>query len=596
MNALNTDTNTSTPPVNAPPADTPDRADRGDAVNTDPEPVNAPPAAREDDPVPPPTDPMAVARHLAPEWEYAGLLTLRHWRGAWMSWEFSHWRELDAQQVRASLYKQLEHGQFEHPTPKGVELKKWAPNIRKVADLMGAIAAVTHLTPTVDAPAWIDAADGGPRDETRDERWAGKGPIVACTNGLLRVAGRTLAPLTPGFFNLVSVPFDYDPDADCPTWEAFLHKVWPDDPESIAALQEWFGYVLSGRTDQQKILLIVGPTRSGKGTIARILAWLVGEGNMAGPTLASLGSNFGLSPLLGKSLAVVSDARLSGRDGNQVVERLLTISGEDTIDVDRKFKDPWTGKLPTRLMILSNELPNFGDASGVIARRFVVLNMALSWLGQEDTTLTDRLHAEMPGILNWALEGLDRVQKTGRLTEPPSSREAVTTMQDTASPTSAFVRECCETDAQGQVVIDDLWAVWRSWAEDNGIRAGTKQMFGRNLQSVVPQLRVAKPRGPDGKQVRAYTGIALAEEFRPGVRRDVRRDEAQESRTPITLSPALRRDETRETRNFDKPPSYEQSAFGNAPLCTVCGGPFTPYEQGQTTHPTCTVPLEGDAS
>jgi putative DNA primase/helicase len=537
--------------------------------------------------VPAPTNPMAVARHLTPKWSRSGILTLRHWRGTWMAWAGSHWRELDDQQTRTSLYRHLEHAVYLHPGKDGDsgEERPWAPTARKVSDLMQAIAAVTHLSPRIDPPAWI----GPPADPLTTPgsalptapsgpAAAGQGPIVACANGLLRVADRTLTDLTPGFFNLVSVPFDYDPTATAPTWETFLARAWPDDPDSIDALQEWFGYVLSGRTDQQKILLIVGPTRSGKGTIARILASLVGAGNMAGPTLASLGSNFGLSPLLGKSLAVISDARLAGRDGHQVVERLLTISGEDTIDVDRKFKDPWTGKLPTRLMILSNELPNFGDSSGVIARRFIVLNMTVSWLGREDTALTDKLTAEMPGILNWALDGLDRLMATGRITEPESSREAVTTMQDTASPVSAFVRECCQTGPGQQVTVDALWQAWKDWADDSGHRPGTKQLLGRNLLSVVPQLQRSKPRGPDGKQVPVYVGIALSRD-----EPDMSRDEPHNPDSRASLSPAVRRDEPLEPRFFEKFPPHGQTA-----LCTACGEPLDPIETGQTTHPTCT--------
>jgi putative DNA primase/helicase len=330
-------------------------------------------------------------------------------------------------------------------------------------------------------------------------------------HGLLRVADRTLTDHTPGFFNLVSVPFDYDPEATAPAWRAFLKRLWPQDPDSITALQEWFGYVLSGRTDQQKILLMIGPSRSGKGTIARVLGHLVGAGNLAGPTLASLGTQFGLSSLLGKSLATVSDARLSNRDSSQVVERLLTISGEDPIDIDRKYRPLWTGKLPTRLMILSNELPEFGDASGVIAQRFIVLKMTISWLGKEDTRLARKLTAEMPGILNWALEGLERLERTGRITVPASSREAVTTMQDTASPVTAFVRERCQTGPDHQVAVDALWAAWKDWADDSGIHPGTKQVLSRNLQSVVPQLARSKPR-IGGKQVPTYLGIGLTPE------------------------------------------------------------------------------------
>ncbi|WP_240439410.1 DNA primase family protein [Streptomyces europaeiscabiei] len=447
---------------------------------------------------PPPSNPMAVARVLLPAWTDDERPTLLHWRGQWMEWQGTHWRELDASEVRAVAYKELEHATFEFETPKGgIEVKDWEPNKRKIADLMEAMSAIRILSPTVDAPAWTNGTEQ-------------RAPIVACTNGLLDVTTRQLRPLTPEFFNLVSVPFDYEPEANCPTWLAFLRKAWPDDLEAIKAVQEWFGYVLSGRTDQQKILLIVGPTRSGKGTIARVLGMLVGKGNVAGPTLAGLATNFGLSPLLGKPLAVISDARLAGRDGHQVVERLLTISGEDTIDVDRKYRQPYTGKIPARIMILSNQLPNFGDSSGVIARRFIVLNMTVSWIGKEDTALTDKLAAELPGILNWALKGLARLERDGRITQPSSSLDAITTMQDTASPTSAFVRECCDTGPACSVQVDVLWEAWKDWAEGQGVRSGTKALFGRDLLSVEPRIRRAKPR-IDGRQVPVYEGIGIKE-------------------------------------------------------------------------------------
>ena len=118
------------------------------------------------------------------------------------------------------------------------------------------------------------------------------------------------------------------------------------------------GYILGGDTSQQKIPLFVGPKRAGKGTIARVLTGLLGAHNVAAPTLASLSTNFGLSPLIGKPLALISDARLSGRsDSSVVVERLLSISGEDSLTIDRKYLDQWTGRLPTRLALMTNELP-----------------------------------------------------------------------------------------------------------------------------------------------------------------------------------------------------------------------------------------------
>ena len=138
-------------------------------------------------------------------------------------------------------------------------------------------------------------------------------------------------PATPRFLTTVSVPYEFDFDAPPPhLWLDFLGCLWPDDAGSIALLQEWMGYCLTVDTRLQKILLVVGPRRSGKGTIARVLRQLVGEGNVVAPTLASLGKDFGLWPLLDKSVAIISDARLGKRtDTSVVVERLLSISGED---------------------------------------------------------------------------------------------------------------------------------------------------------------------------------------------------------------------------------------------------------------------------
>jgi hypothetical protein len=161
--------------------------------------------------------------------------------------------------------------------------------------------------------------------------------IIACANGLLHLPTRRLLPHTPSFFTLNALDYAYDPGAPAPhKWLTFLEQVWPDDPEAIETLRRTVGYLLTADTSQQKAFLIVGPRRSGKGTIGRALARLVGPHNYAAPTLSSLGERFGLSPLIGKNLAIISDARISGHSDQQViVERLLSITGEDGQTIDR---------------------------------------------------------------------------------------------------------------------------------------------------------------------------------------------------------------------------------------------------------------------
>ena len=215
-----------------------------------------------------------------------------------------------------------------------------------VADTTQAVGGECLLPADVRPPAWL-VPNPVPA-----------GDLLAAPNGLVRrtaaADGRpgALLPATPGFFALNRLSFPFDPAAPPPArWLAFLGALWPGDPASVACLQDGFGYLLTPDTGQQKILLLVGPKRAGKGTIAAVLRGLVGEDNVAGPTLNGLATNFGLSPLLGKPVAVIDDARLSGRaDAAAVTERLLTASGEGAITVDRKHLPPVTVRLirPTR--------------------------------------------------------------------------------------------------------------------------------------------------------------------------------------------------------------------------------------------------------
>ena len=157
-----------------------------------------------------------------------------------------------------------------------------------------------------------------------------------------------------------------------------------------------------------------------------------------------------------------------------------------------------------------DELPRFGDASGPIANRFVVLTLRQSWLGRENIDLTSELRTELPGILSWALDGLERLGRQGRFTEPASSKDAMLTLADLVSPASAFVRDRCETGPGEEVLCATLYAAWKSWAEDNGHRTGSVQTFGRNLRAVLPGLRTVRPRDADGdERQRRFQGVSL---------------------------------------------------------------------------------------
>jgi putative DNA primase/helicase len=451
--------------------------------------------------VPPPGNPMAVARQFVGE-RYTGtedVSLIRHHRGDFYIWNGQCWPEAEDRKVRSELYRWLELAHYYKETKDGPKLVPFEPPKYKIGDLIDALQAVSHLDAELSAPAWLDA---------EQERSA---DVVAMENGIVDLRSRELLPHTPAFFAHHALPFAYDPDAPIPErWHRFLVELWDDDTESIDTLAEVMGYILAGGTSQQKMFMLVGPKRSGKGTIARVMGGLLGAHNTAAPTLASLTTNFGLAPLVGKPLAVISDARLGTRaDGLVAVERLLSISGEDAITIDRKYREPWTGQLPTRFLILTNELPRFTDSSGALASRFVVLTLTKSFYGREDATLTEQLLAEAAGIFSWALAGLDRLLERGHFVQPTSGREAIRHLEDLSSPVGAFVRDLCETGPACEVDKDVLFAAWKSWCLDEGRdRPGTKAIFTRDLRAAVPGLIPRRPRA--GEQRRhTYQGIAL---------------------------------------------------------------------------------------
>jgi putative DNA primase/helicase len=379
---------------------------------------------------------------------------------------------------------------------------------RVLADVRLAVTSIAMLPSADTSPAWID---------TGATQYYAAADLLSCRNGLVnlqKLAGGSpdflLAP-TPRFFVQNALAYDFDAIAQKPSvWLSFAHELWPDDPASIETLQEWFGYLLTGDTRQQKILAIIGPRRSGKGTIARILRSVVGPENCCGPTLGGLAQNFGLQTLLGKSVAIISDARLSGRTDQAVItERLLSISGEDALSVPRKFREDVTVKLPTRFVILTNEIPRLSDASGALTGRLIVLKLTRSFYGNEDTGLTERLLRELPGILLWSIAGWARLRNRGRFLQPESGRELVEEAERLSSPIRAFVTDRCEVNPARQVGCSELYDAFSDWAEKQGqTHVGTAAVFGRDLHAAVPTIRVRNLREGDARS-RSYAGISL---------------------------------------------------------------------------------------
>ena len=476
------------------------------------------------------TDPHRLARlFIANRLTPAREQTVLQWRDEWHAWDCGAWRpwpdtDLDAAVMAhcrevfvsdlanrraAAVNAALEAAEGTGKDPKAVKEPGIPPVTTKLrTDVKANLAGEVNFADLgSDPPFWL--AGSNPQDPNH---------VIAAPNGLFLIGdiaqGKpAFSPPTPRFFTPNALPFEV-PTGEQPApalWLKCLDQWFSGDTRSILGLQEWLGYLLSAETNLQKVLMLVGPQRSGKGTVLSVLTDLVGAGNVASTTFAALGENFGLESLLGKRVAVVPDARLSksGRtEVSAVVERLLSISGDDAQSVNRKNRRRITTRIKARFVLASNEVPNLPDASGALASRFHILSLPNTFLGKEDTDLKAKLRAELPAILAWAAKGYVRLSCQKSFTQNDAAAQYQRELQDLSSPVKAFVAERCRTGGDQQVRIAELFESWKQWNEVRNSPPGHEGTFGRDIHAAFPQIRVSQPR-IEGVKVRFYNGIGL---------------------------------------------------------------------------------------
>jgi putative DNA primase/helicase len=427
---------------------------------------------------------------LAREWiEQQGVKRVVFWQGDFWQWELGRYDQIPLAEVEARLSTWIdgvfirhaaeEYKRIEDPKMRaGIKVKPVTPNV--VDSVRKAIAAmVTREIADVTAmPAWLCPHDWDARE------------VVTMKNALLNPRRMEIANLTSDYFTRYQAGYDWVPNAPEPKrWLAFLQSLWPDDPDCIREIQKWFGLILTQDTRYQKILLLIGPPRSGKGTISKVSSAMIGSGNVASPSLSDLAQPFGLAKCVGRPLAIIPDARIGNRlDQSIIVERLLSISGEDRVSIDRKYKEAFEGRLPTRIMICSNELPQLHDTTGALPSRYLILPMTKSHLGIEDKTLESDLMAELPGIICWAIAGFRMLIDDGGFIQPKSGIKKMMILNDLCSPIGAFINESFTVTGsdEDRIPADQVHSMWKTWCEETGHHSGSVHKFYKNLTDAFP--------------------------------------------------------------------------------------------------------------
>ena len=270
---------------------------------------------------------------------------------------------------------------------------------------------------------------------------------------------------SPGYLATMGSDVSYSPDASCPVFDMFLSQVF-ESGDTVQFVQEWFGYTLYSGHKANSLLIGVGSGANGKSTLFDVLAQLVGLANVASVPLSNFNSEFGLEPLIGMKLNLATE---SDADAFKT-GKLKALTAGEAISVNRKNKTEITMILPTKFVFLVNELPILSDSSLGFERRLIILPFNQTFTPDEqDKNLSKKLTAELQGILNWTMAGLQRLMDNNfQFTSSRAMEQAKESYFGIGNPVERFIKEKVIKEPNNKIESTEFMNAYRLWMIGKG--------------------------------------------------------------------------------------------------------------------------------
>ena len=282
-------------------------------------------------------------------------------------------------------------------------------------------------------------------------------------NGAFNYNTLKIEPRSPLHLSTIKSHVKYNPKAKAPVFQQSLRE-WFDDNDDIAFVQEWFGYVLSKEFKANVFLLVYSQGGEGKSTLFGLLEHIVGIPNTTAISLSNFNQSFGLEPLLHKKLNLATESS----NTEFSTDKLKAITAGEKITVNRKGLKEIETVISAKMTFLLNDLPTLKDKSNGLQRRLLILPMTKPIpLSSQNKNLPQQLEKELSGILNWALDGLHRLdQNDYQFTTSKSMNVIKQKYFNAISPMMDFIRNCLDINSNNSNILgNELIATFKSWSE-----------------------------------------------------------------------------------------------------------------------------------
>jgi putative DNA primase/helicase len=390
-------------------------------------------------------------------------------RELWIVWDGQHWRRDDD----GAIYRLAEN----HSTEllrKSADVTDVDARTRqaKLALTLGKRAVIENML----ALARYNEAVILHAEKLDSNPW-----LIGVGNGIVDLKSGAFRAGTPADFISNKVGCDYVPGASCPQFDAFLTRIMANDAEMIAYLWRILGYCLTGSTTEQCLFFLYGAGRNGKTTLIEVLAALLADYGRATAVELITDSHNGREPsqliaaIQGKRLVWLPEVEESHRVAQS---RLKTLTGGDRLCGRNLYEREFQFDCTAKLLIHGNTRPEIRGTDLGIWRRFRLIPFSVTIpVNEVDFDLPQKLIAELPGILNRAIESCLEWQHNGMAT-PQAVETATDEYRQAEDILGEFLEECTLRSATVEITKGQLHKAYVSWCDDRSQRPLSNRKFG----------------------------------------------------------------------------------------------------------------------
>lgn len=300
-------------------------------------------------------------------------------------------------------------------------------------------------------------------------------PLINLENYMFDPVGINVLAHKKEYYSTIRIPYRYDEKSQCPLWIKTLDGIFESDKHKSDSLQEFMGCSLTRNTKLEKALLLIGESRSGKSTILNTLQFMIGDANCSHVALANLDNPQYTSMMINKLVNIDGEVNKKAQDFEAQFKTVVT--GHE-VTCNDKYMPPFPFRPFCKFVMAANEFPKITDHSSAFYNRLIVIPCNRVFLpSEQDRDLREKLLEELPGILNWAIEGLKRLTKRGYFEEKDFMRNALEELEDDNNPVNEFFKEFITPEHGEEIEKGFLYDKYTQWSKKSNNYTLSKAKF-----------------------------------------------------------------------------------------------------------------------